>query len=116
MSQLWRIRLARQAEADLHDILRWTARQFGAVQAGHYAETLASAIEALRAGPQVAGARERDEIASGVCTLHVARQGRKGRHLVVFRAAPGQVIEVLRLLHDGMDLVRHVPASAGPKP
>ena len=46
-------------------------------------------------------------------TLHVARKGRKGRHFVVFRVARDpdhDVIEVLRLLHDSMDLQRHLPA------
>ena len=55
------------------------------------------------------GAKARDEIAPGVCTLHVARHGRKGRHFVVFRVAEGKIVEVLRLLHDSMDLARHVP-------
>lgn len=35
--------------------------------------------------------------------------GRKGRHLVVFRFADGQVIDVIRLLHDSMDLAKHLP-------
>jgi toxin ParE1/3/4 len=69
------------------------------------------AIEALHGGPEVVGTKARDEIARGVRTLHVARQGRKGRHLVVFKAAEGQIVEVLRLLHDSMDLARHVPAA-----
>ncbi|NBU77128.1 MAG: type II toxin-antitoxin system RelE/ParE family toxin, partial [Planctomycetes bacterium] len=42
--------------------------------------------------------------------LHVARQGRAGRHFVVFRAA-GSDIDVLRLLHESMDLPRHLPAA-----
>ena len=35
--------------------------------------------------------------------------GRKGRHLVVFRMADGQAIDVIRLLHDSMDLAKHLP-------
>jgi toxin ParE1/3/4 len=35
--------------------------------------------------------------------------GRKGRHLVVFRMADGQVIDVIRLLHDSMDLAKLLP-------
>jgi len=44
-------------------------------------------------------------------TLHVARHGRRGRHFVVFRVGRESdhgVIEVLRLLHDSMDLQRHL--------
>ena len=111
MNRAWRIRLARQAESDLRVVLRWTARYFGAAQAELYAETVMAAIEALRDGPRLVGARARDEIAANLGTLHVARQGRKGRPILVFRVADEQTIEVLRLLHDSMDLVRHVPIS-----
>ena len=35
--------------------------------------------------------------------------GRKGRHLVVFRMVDGQAIDVIRLLHDSMDLAKYLP-------
>ena len=108
MNRVWAIRLARQAESDLEEILRWTAMRFGAAQAEYYAVTVVSAIEALHGGPHIAGVRLRNEIGENVATLHVARQGRKGRHFVVFRVADANMIEVLRLLHDSMDLPRHV--------
>ncbi len=50
-------------------------------------------------------------MAKGVMALHVARGGRKGRHIVLCRVgAPANppVIDVLRVLHDAMDLPRHV--------
>jgi toxin ParE1/3/4 len=108
----WPVRLTAAAEADFEDILRWTVGRFGAAQARIYAETLSRALEALAGGPDVIGARARDDIAQGLFTLHVARQSRKGRHFVVFRIGHDQgreVIEVLRLLHDAMDLPRHLP-------
>lgn len=107
----WRVRLSAAANADLRDIQRWTSEHFGATQARIYGATLTEAIEALRDGPRIAGARERDEIEKGLMTLHVARGGRKGRHFVLYRAdsqAVPPVIDVLRLLHDSMDLARHV--------
>lgn len=110
MSHAWRVRLTRQAESDFLDISKWTTETFGPRQSALYVETLTLAIEALHAGPGILGAKTRDEIAPGVRTLHVARQGRKGRHFVVFRATEGQTIDVLRLLHDSMDLARHVSA------
>lgn len=106
------VRLATAAQADFEDILRWTVGRFGEAQARTYAETLSLALEALATGPNVIGARARDDIAQGIFTLHVARQGRKGRHFVVFRIGHDkgrEVIEVLRLLHDAMDLPRHLP-------
>ena len=108
----WRIRLTAIAEDDYRHILRWTAEEFGARQAYVYAETISAALEELSAGPNVLGARSRSDIANGLFTLHVARHGRKGRHFVIFRIGQderGEVIEVLRLLHDSMDLPTHLP-------
>jgi toxin ParE1/3/4 len=45
-------------------------------------------------------------------TLHVARKRRRGRHFILFRADTNPnrgLIDVLRILHDAMDLERHVP-------
>lgn len=111
MNRTWRVRLTQQAESDFLDISRWTAENFGALQTEFYAETVMLAIEALNGGPEILGTKARDEIARGLRTLHVARQGRKGRHFVLFRTAEGQIVEVLRLLHDSMDLERHVPPA-----
>jgi len=42
-------------------------------------------------------------------TLHVACKGRKGRDFVAFRAGGLSTLDVLRLLHDSMDRVHHIP-------
>ena len=107
----WRVRLTAAAEADVRDIVLWTAKRFGEAQARAYSDTLSRAIRALAEGPAVSGARRREDIARGIMALHVARGGRKGRHFVVYRVgAPPKppVIDVLRVLHDAMDLTRHV--------
>jgi toxin ParE1/3/4 len=109
----WTIRLAAAAEADIEDILSWTTRRFGRRQTKAYAATLAAAITALTEGPEIAGTRVRRELGRGLRTLHVARGRRKGRHRVLFRTRPvprASVIEILRVLHDAMDLRR----QAGP--
>jgi toxin ParE1/3/4 len=110
MRQIWTVRLGRQAEQDYVEILQWTTKIFGKQQANTYAETMARAIEALEDGPDVLGVRVRDDIQPGIRTLHVARQGFAGRHFVVFRVT-GSDIDILRLLHDSMDLPRHLPAD-----
>jgi toxin ParE1/3/4 len=105
------VRLSATAEADFRQILRWTVDHFGSAQARVYADTLSSALQALNAGTSVLGVKERPEIGSNIWTLHVARNGRKGRHFIMFRVAgaqDGKVIDVLRLLHDSMDLERHL--------
>lgn len=105
----WTVRLSAAAASDFEHIIDWTIEHFGESQALAYSETLSLAIEALTDGSSVAGAKQRDEILKGLYSLHVARQGRKGSHFVIFRvAANGDAIEVLRLLHDSMDLPRHL--------
>ncbi len=105
----WRIRLGAEAEKDFVRILRYTADTFGDRQAAIYQTTLTEALAALNAGPDAPASAARDEILPGLRSLHVARQGRRGRHIILSRAAAGQVIEVVRILHDAMDLARHIP-------
>lgn len=110
----WLVRLSASAEADYLQILRWTVETFGSVQARVYAETLRSALKTLAAGPDTIGVKERPEIGSNIRTLHVARNGRKGRHFILFRVESldgKSLIDVLRLLHDSMDLERHLPPT-----
>ena len=106
----WRVRLGAAAELDFANILKWTTENFGARQSRVYRDTLVQAIGELGDGPDVAGSKARDEIAPGLRTLHVARHGRRGSHLLMYRATPGRIIEIVRILHDRMDLQRHVPA------
>jgi toxin ParE1/3/4 len=111
MTRAWKVRLGRQAEQDYAEILRWTTRTFGEAQARIYAQTISIAIQALTNGPEILGCKVRDEIAPGIRTLHVARMGRKGRHFVVFRVGGDQTIDVLRLLHESMDMPRNLSAA-----
>ncbi|GAB2911019.1 type II toxin-antitoxin system RelE/ParE family toxin [Paraburkholderia jirisanensis] len=113
----WTIRLTESAEDDFSSIIRWSADQFGKTQARAYAATLSTALQDLAAGPTLAGVAIRDEIAPGLLTLHVARKRRKGRHFIMFRVADHnqRVIDVLRILHDAMDLPRHAPAAIDAK-
>jgi len=108
-SKPWLVRKGFTANADYASILRWTMHQFGKDQARIYAKTLGAALRDLRAGPSIVGSKPCLDMAEDIYTLHVARQGRAGRHLVVFRVNSDQhQIDILRILHDGMDLPRHL--------
>jgi toxin ParE1/3/4 len=107
--QRWRIRVGAEAELDFANILKWTTENFGTRQSRAYRETLVQAISELGSGPDVPGSRVRDEIGRGLRTLHVARHGRRGRHLLLYRAVAGPTIEIARILHDSMDLQRRLP-------
>lgn len=112
MSTRWRPRLGGEARRDLLGIVHWTARHFGAAQARAYRETILIALSALEAGPDISGSKARDEIMPWLRTLHVARGGRRGRHIILYRAQAQETIDVVRILHDSMDLGRHMPGSA----
>jgi toxin ParE1/3/4 len=107
----WGVRLAAAAELDFANILRWTAETFGARQAGLYRDAIVQAIGELADGPDVAGSKARDEILPGLRTLRIARRGRRGSHFLMYRAAPKRTIEIVRILHDRMDLERHAPTG-----
>jgi toxin ParE1/3/4 len=106
----WRVRLGAAAELDFANILKWTAENFGTRQSRLYRDMLVQAIGELANGPDVVGSKARDEIMPGLRTPHVARRGRRGRHFLLYRAAQGRIIEIGRILHDGMDLRRHLPS------
>jgi toxin ParE1/3/4 len=112
-AQRWRIRLGRRAETDFADILRYTRERFGAGQAQAYKALLIEALTVLESGPVAPGSATRDEIMPGLRSLHIARRGRPGRHFILCRAADGNVVEVLRILHGAMELSRHVPTESG---
>lgn len=106
----WSVRLMAAAHADVRDVIDWTDEHFGEKEARVYGQTLASAVRALEVGPTAVGVKKLTGLAEGLFTLHVARDGYKGRHVLLFRIAPDKrrrSIEVLRVLHDGMDLPSH---------
>ena len=111
VEQRWRVRLGAEAELDFANIIKRSSENFGLRQARLYRDTLVQAIGELAEGPDVAGSKARDEIMPGIRTLHVARHGRRGSHLLMYRTAPRRTIEIIRILHDRMDPQRHIPPA-----
>jgi len=109
MTSKWIVRLVEAADVDYLDAVRRSTLDFGVIQAEKYSETIALAIEVLGVdGPETIGAKVRNEIGAGIFTLHVASLGRKGSHFLVFRVINRTAVEILRILHERMDLVRHI--------
>jgi len=109
MTGPWTVRLVAVSERDYLEVIQRSAQDFGPLQAEVYAQTLALALDALREnGPLTIGVKPREEIGAGIFTLHAARFKRKASHFLVFRVLRAQTIEVLRILHDRMDLARHI--------
>ncbi len=105
-SEAWIVDLTDLAENDFVDILSWTAENFGARQAGVYAEILRAAFKTLATDPSAGLSRQRDDIGEGFRTFHVARPG---RHILLYRLTDKNTVLVLRILHDSMELPRHLP-------
>ena len=82
---------------------------------------LAQAIIDVAADPSRPGCHMRPEIAANSRTYHlrhsrdrVARRAdrvHKPRHFLLFRFADDGAVEIGRVLHDSMDLTRHLPAD-----
>jgi len=106
----WKIRLGAKAEDDFAAILRTTLDMFGPTQVEIYRAILIDALAQLSSGPDSLGSTARDDIRPGLRSLHVARRGRHARHFIVYRASGGMTVEILRILHDRMDLAAHISA------
>ncbi len=91
-----RYRLTPQADLDLVDIWRYTEESWGKNQANTYLEKLERRFNDLADQPGLG--KKRDEIRQGYRCFH------EGRHLVFYRLH-GKQIEIIRILHDRMDIV-----------
>ena len=109
MSESWIVRLAAPAVADFKHILKYTIRIYGSQQALLYETNLKQALNSLQKGPCIIGSVVRDNLRRGLRSIHVARRGQRGRHVIFYRMTNEQKVEVLRILYDGMDFARHIP-------
>ena len=103
------VRVAAPARNDIAEILRFTEREFGEAQRDRYATLIRLAIDQIAADADGLGVRRNRDLHVEVRILHIARRGRHARHVLVFRIAEDGSVDVARLLHDSMDVARHVP-------
>ncbi|HEP8841380.1 TPA: type II toxin-antitoxin system RelE/ParE family toxin [Pseudomonas aeruginosa] len=95
-------RISHDAQADIVDILRFTHNRFGDAARRRYQALISAALEAVATDPQQVGSISREELGAGLRSIHL-------RHFVFYRVATDQVLEVVRVLHDSMDLDQHLP-------
>jgi toxin ParE1/3/4 len=88
-----------EAEADIEDVADYTIEQWGAEQARHYVSDLRKAIEGLATN----GLRHREE----ADVFPGLRRARSGHHLI-FYLIDDERVDVLRLLHERRDAMRHL--------
>ncbi|MBN9222485.1 MAG: type II toxin-antitoxin system RelE/ParE family toxin [Mesorhizobium sp.] len=115
-------RLAASAEEDIAQLLAYTSTNFGEIARIRYERLLITALRDIAADPMRTGSVARAEFGDNVRSYHLrysrdrARTDhgivQRPRHLLLYRAATG-VIGIGRVLHDVMELERHLPAVYG---
>jgi toxin ParE1/3/4 len=110
-----------QIEWDIELILAWTHEEFGEESRTRYEALLIQAILDVAESPERAGSRDRPEIAVSARTYHLRHSRdwvkksigkvRWPRNFLLYRTLGVGGVEIGRVLHDGMDLKRHLPAE-----
>lgn len=93
------VRLTPAAQQDLDSIFDYTAEHWGVAQAIRYTTDIKDACESIANAPTQG--RDCGHIRAGYRSRAV------GRHTLYFKAAPYGVA-VVRILHDRMDVTRHL--------
>lgn len=108
-------RLSRTAEDDIVEILAWSQEEFGDEARHRYAALITTAIRDAAGRGLGSEPTARPELGPGVLSWHLARSRhhssggrvRRPRHVILCRW-DGDTLEIGRVLHDSMDLPRHV--------
>ena len=105
--------LGEDAETDIDDILEWSVFRFGAAIRDGYQALMMATFASIARDPEVPGSHDRSDLGLGLRTLHLracrdevspaARRIANPRHFVVYRQT-GEVVQVIRLLHEAMDV------------
>jgi len=108
------------ARRDLAAIATWTVQEFGEAAALRYKALIRQALLDIEADPERPGSRERPDIMiEGARTYHISLSRarvtgvrvKKPRHFLLYRRRSDGLIEVARILHDTLDLTRHLPEA-----
>jgi toxin ParE1/3/4 len=105
-------RLTERAASDYADILRYTRRRWGNGRFTAYRSLLNDGIAKIAREPDCLNSHTRDELQAGIRSLHIgllAERTGYGRHILYYRVAADGVVEILRILHDRMEVSSRLP-------
>jgi toxin ParE1/3/4 len=112
------------AERDIASILVWTQERFSLRGRLRYEALLVRAILDVADEPERTGSHARPEILPAARTYHLRHSRdhvepadgrvRSPRHFLLYRICDDGRIEIGRVLHERMDLARHLPEDYGP--
>lgn len=102
-----------KALEDIESCLFWSAENFGIPAAHRYRALLEVALLAILKDPNLPGSKRIEGFDGKVCAYHLKHSRKEApvgglivkspRHFIVYRAMDTGGIELLRVLHDGMD-------------
>ncbi len=92
--------LSRQAIKDLTEIWMYTCSTWSDIQADKYYELLTGAFVTISTTPALGKSYE--EISIGLFGIRV------GQHIIFYRKSKENQIQIIRVLHVRMDLIRNI--------
>ena len=112
-------RLTEAAETDIIEILAWSETEFGGAARRRYESLIVVALIDIADDPFRPGSIARPELGAGVRSWHLrgSRERARGpggvvqrpRHFLIYRPIDADLIAIGRVLHDAMELERHLP-------
>lgn len=117
------VRLSAEAGADILDILTRTYADYGRDALLRYEFLIVTALSDVADPNRRRGVVARPELGAGVYSYHLRHSRdrarhptgivRRPRHFILFRHVLPELIGVGRILHDVMEVERHLPRSFG---
>lgn len=111
-----KFRQTREAREDIEEALFWSALNFGRSAARRYRDLIEVSIREIVSDPELAGSKSERGLQRGIRIYHLSHSRKRAavdglivkrpRHFVVYRIAGSGLVEIVRLLHDSMDLKR----------
>ena len=112
-------RLSEVAREDIADILAWTDQNFGESARLRYEALLVQAILDIAQDPERAGTWKRPKLSRSARSYHLSFSRKnvakslghvkQPRHFLIFRLTRDKVVQIARVLHDSMELAKHLP-------
>jgi toxin ParE1/3/4 len=116
-------RLAAAAEEDIIHLLAYIHDRFGEIARQRYEALLVAGLRDIASDPERPDSVARPDLGHAVHSYHLRHSAERARttlgrvhrprHLLLYRLAHPGLIGVGRVLHDGMEIERHLPGQFG---
>src|SRR4051812_47972341 len=112
------------ARNDIDEILVWSEEWFGGQGRRRYELLLLTAIQCVADDPNLPGSHELSDVVTSLQvyqmrTYHIRHSRNRiqskrdrvkdPRHFIVYHPAEVGTVQIVRILHDAMDITRHLP-------